>query len=827
MPTLAQRDASATFSPRAGELRELTDRRTRAAKVFELPPAPDGRRRYRVGAGIGPVHYPSDVWADAPDWHEIDLEIRETAKGQWAMKAAGYSARFWQQTERQKPLNYIGEFSRGGATYRMAPLSLSWQDADGKEERIAKTTAGIDPRIDPDAYTITWEDAFGAGLSYGYNLQPDKLFKVLTIGDRKALSQPRRINGERLVLRLWVSWDGDGIPDEDLPSVAGDYTEAKAEPTTRRPPGRYAHKHIERALPCFWVQPPEAWDSDDETQQRWALDWWYERRGTEVVLCLALDAEALKSATYPLLMDTAISEEQVGASTDDARDNGSTCNTSDSTITLSTAAGTSNCGMRFTTVPLPAGCTIDSASISVYLWFSNTYDDPNLDIYCEDADSAATFGTSSPNRPMDRAKTTAYTLWRADNLGAAGWKVSPDISDPVQEVIDRASWASGNALAVITDDLGTYSFTVRTYDFSGNTSGAKLNATYTEDLTQTASPAAASRTATAYAATASPGAVTVAPGLAASTPTAYQVTGIDAGITASPALASRTAAAYAPTAQPGAIAAVVAAATRTPTAYDATAAPGAVIAAPAIAQSTAQAFAATATPGTVVASVDIAARTAEAYQPTTQPGAIAALPALAERIAEAYQSTALPGVVTAEADLAARTAEAYQATASPGVVTVAVDLASRTAAAYSPTAAPGAIVAAAAAALRSAVAYSAEALPGAVNALPAIAARTPTAYDATAQLSAVDQTVSPAAALRTALALTVTGVVWEDALLASQGRLAVGYLDAQGRLAVGYLDSQGRLAVGYLESDGRGAVDLLDSEGRAAVGYLNSQGRTQ
>jgi hypothetical protein len=123
------------------------------------------------------------------------------------------------------------------------------------------------------------------------------------------------------------------------------------------------------------------------------------------------------------------------------------------------------------------------------------------------------------------------------------------------------------------------------------------------------------------------------------------------------------------------------------------------------------------------------------------------------------------------------------------------------------------------------VAYGATALPGVVNALPGSAQRTATAYDAEAVLQAVDQTVYPLAALRTALAYSPIGVAWEDALLQSQGRLSVGYLDAQGRLAVAYLDSQGRLAVSYMESQGRLTVRYLDSPGRLVVDYLDSDGR--
>lgn len=480
MPTLAQRDTSGTFGARAGELCELPDRRTRSAKVFRLPDAPDGRKRYRIGAGIGPVHYPHDVWAEAPTWHEIDTEVRPVADGtcDYAMTACGYAARFWQRRKKAKPLNYIGEFSRGGATYRMAPLSLSWQDAEGAEETISTPTGGIAPKLDAEAGTITWTDAFGKGLSYAYNCTPDKLFKALTIRDRASLPAPKRIKAARLVLRLWVSWDGEGAPDEDLPAVAGGYQQATTKATTHRPAGRYPHKHIERDLPCFWVQPPEAWDSGDEEQQRWPLDWWYERRRQEVVLCLALDVAALEAAAYPLLMDTAISEEQVGASSDDAYDNGTALFSTTTNIYVNDSTTARTSGFRWTTIPIPAGATIDSAAMTVNV-YSSSVDDPSITMYGDDEDSAATF--SSTSRPGQRPNTTASVVWSTTDVGA-GWVTAPSITTIISEIVARDGWASNNSLAVlvVSNQPDTARCAWKAWDTSGNVSGPKFNCSYTE-----------------------------------------------------------------------------------------------------------------------------------------------------------------------------------------------------------------------------------------------------------------------------------------------------------------------------------------------------------
>lgn len=490
MPSIAKRDTSGTFALRAGERHEVERLRTRTSKTFRLTETLEqmaaGLHAYRVGCQIGPVHYPDDVFAERPRWREIDCEIRRVADGtaDWAMTEAGYQARFWQsratgKAREARKLSYIGEFSRGGATYRMAPLSLSWM-ADGAEEAIATPIAGIAPVLDADGYSITWPDAFGKGLDYGYNTRPDHFFKALTIRDRAALPRPGA-TATHLVLRLWVSWDGDGAPDSSLPAVAAEYRGGgKGAVTRHTPQTRYAHRRVD-GRECFWVREPEAWDSADEPR-RWPLEWWYETRGKEVVLALALPVDALEAAQYPLTMDTDISEEQVGASTDDALSNESSCNTGGTNILISGSTYTGWTGTRFTTVPLTGGVTISAATIQYYQ-HDTTYNDMAVTLYCADEDNTATYSWSSGDFVYDRPATTAQVSWLALNIGSTNdWRSSPDISSCVQEVIDRGGWSSGNALAVIAQRNNSYSgynFRIRTYDYAGNTYGAKLNVSYT------------------------------------------------------------------------------------------------------------------------------------------------------------------------------------------------------------------------------------------------------------------------------------------------------------------------------------------------------------
>jgi hypothetical protein len=116
-------------------------------------------------------------------------------------------------------------------------------------------------------------------------------------------------------------------------------------------------------------------------------------------------------------------------------------------------------GFRFNAVTIPKGATIVDAFIQ---FASNSAQSSTCDfeISGEDADNAVTFATSPDSNLSDRTQTTARVEW-----APAAWGVystqgadekTPDIKTIIQEIIDRASWASGNAIVIlIAQDSGS------------------------------------------------------------------------------------------------------------------------------------------------------------------------------------------------------------------------------------------------------------------------------------------------------------------------------------------------------------------------------------
>ncbi len=138
-----------------------------------------------------------------------------------------------------------------------------------------------------------------------------------------------------------------------------------------------------------------------------------------------------------------------------------------------------NCGFRFLIVTIPQGATIDAASL--LLWPQGTAsDDASMVIWGEDADDTVTFASSAGNKVNDRVLTTANVAWSADSLGTGAFVSSPDIKSIIQEIVDRASWASGNSIVLPCYGVNGTSKNLVVDSFE-TTSGnpAKLDATYT------------------------------------------------------------------------------------------------------------------------------------------------------------------------------------------------------------------------------------------------------------------------------------------------------------------------------------------------------------
>ena len=104
-------------------------------------------------------------------------------------------------------------------------------------------------------------------------------------------------------------------------------------------------------------------------------------------------------------------------------------------------------GLRFSSLSIPQGAKITKA----YVRFKASASDSGsttLVIRGHDTDSASSFSTSKRNI-SSRSTTSASERWSPSSWRKGSSYSSDDISEVVQEVVNRRGWDSGNALALI------------------------------------------------------------------------------------------------------------------------------------------------------------------------------------------------------------------------------------------------------------------------------------------------------------------------------------------------------------------------------------------
>ena len=134
-------------------------------------------------------------------------------------------------------------------------------------------------------------------------------------------------------------------------------------------------------------------------------------------------------------------------------------------------------GFRWTNVTIPPGATITDAYISVYS--QHSYQDLNVDVHFEVADTPATFSATADNI-SSRSRTADFTTWAA-NLPSGSWHNSPSLVDVVQEVVDGTDWDQGDAMVAIFVPRTDYKRRYRcaSFEYVPAGFGAKLHIEYT------------------------------------------------------------------------------------------------------------------------------------------------------------------------------------------------------------------------------------------------------------------------------------------------------------------------------------------------------------
>jgi hypothetical protein len=187
------------------------------------------------------------------------------------------------------------------------------------------------------------------------------------------------------------------------------------------------------------------------------------------VTTTTVQATTTTSTTAPL---TTV-ELRVATGADDAEERpGRAANLDSSDLELVFDKADQVVGMRFTSVPLPPGATVETAYVQFQVDAAST-GPTSLTIAAEARDDAPAFA-AAPGDLADRPRTQARVPWIPEPwpaVGAAGAaQRTPNIAAVVREIVERPGWRSGNALVILV--TGTGERGAEAYD--GDRGGAPL-----------------------------------------------------------------------------------------------------------------------------------------------------------------------------------------------------------------------------------------------------------------------------------------------------------------------------------------------------------------
>ncbi len=443
---------------------ELVGQRTRTGKTFQVGDPRDDVRR--LVSAIGPVHYRADPFDPREAWKEIDLTVE--ADPAWecdcALTRNGYQAQFWSEHGAEQ---CVAQFVRGGDWIDMWPQALAWVNDAGESQPIAKPAPAGPPEIDNDAHTVTWPNALGPGIDYGYRVWPDHLYKIVTVRTAEALPKPTiDSKGLRLRVTIGVRWFGGVEPAKALDAPGG--------VSFRQTDGR----------PLWRLNRARAWHAGD-AQQAIRPTTIADRTGeSESLLYVDTPVEDLKAdgVAYPLQIDASISEQvPSGADDGDLWWNTTTFYNDNASVIMGYHPGPGNevdAWVRFTAVALPHGATVSAAKFTRIFAKESRSGTCRIRIYGQLEADANQIDSAAQliNAPLTTASTgVTVASWIAE----AWYELTVDASC-IQELIDQTGWYSGQAMAFSLQNESPRSTDYRAfYSYVGDSAkAAMLSVTY-------------------------------------------------------------------------------------------------------------------------------------------------------------------------------------------------------------------------------------------------------------------------------------------------------------------------------------------------------------
>jgi hypothetical protein len=132
--------------------------------------------------------------------------------------------------------------------------------------------------------------------------------------------------------------------------------------------------------------------------------------------------------------------------------------------------------IRFPNMTIPQGATINSAVLQGY-FFNTSYDSVALTVAGIAADNRGAF-TTTDTTPTWTTANVSVSLSNVMTSGSGFYTIAT-VTGIVQEIVERAGWASGNAIALGMHSQTSGDLRIYAWDYSDHTYAAKLIINYT------------------------------------------------------------------------------------------------------------------------------------------------------------------------------------------------------------------------------------------------------------------------------------------------------------------------------------------------------------
>ena len=424
---------------------ELVNARTLTSKTFDI-----GSGRRRLTTAIGPVHYRVDPLDVKEPWKDIDRTLVSDVAGIRCLSNT-YQV---QIVEKNLDLGVraLAEFTYCGKKMTIAPVALEYRNAAGAAQTLS-TGADVKPVVSGNS--VTWPDVFGKGIDFGYTVSHLGFQKVVTIHQTESLPTPKiDSKGLRLCAVLSMAWDSTAnapaaCAGVTAKRVSADFSGQEVSLITA------ASKKAPSLAWEFWkLHPARAWDAGGKEIAA-SLD--IVSRGGRPFAVVGVSIADLEGAKFPVSIDPTLDPIPVADGGDDGGISyGNTLSSSSTILMVGDSEDNpvnTSVFMRFTNVAIPAGATIDAATL-VLVAIGGNYDGGATP-------SGSLKGRKLANCPQittitDYNDTTTYprttanvTWWPAKaNWGMNTNRTSPELKTVVQEIIDVDGWTTGNAIQI-------------------------------------------------------------------------------------------------------------------------------------------------------------------------------------------------------------------------------------------------------------------------------------------------------------------------------------------------------------------------------------------